>query len=65
VFQEPINGKSAKCIVSNIRIYVKHKFQAFTNNDVTLAAEKKPLLLEKHIEYIANHGNDKNDFVSK
>lgn len=25
----------------------------------------KELLLEKHVEYIANHGNDKNDFVSQ
>ena len=22
------------------------------------------LLFDKHVEYVANHGNDKNDFVS-
>lgn len=26
--------------------------------------DPKDLLLEKHVNYVANHGNDKNDFVS-
>lgn len=31
-------------------------------NDVEMRSEPKDLLYEKHIEYIANHGNDQNDF---
>lgn len=33
-------------------------------NDVELSPGPKTLLFDKHIEYIANHGNDQNDFVS-
>lgn len=31
-------------------------------NDVDISTELKELLTEKHIEYIANHGNDQNDY---
>lgn len=42
---------------------VSPKFQAFIVNDVDIsAAEPKELLFDKHVEYIANHGNDQNDF---
>lgn len=34
-------------------------------NDVELSPGPKTLLFDKHIEYIANHGNDQNDFVSR
>uniref|UniRef100_U5EX36 Geranylgeranyl transferase type-2 subunit beta n=1 Tax=Corethrella appendiculata TaxID=1370023 RepID=U5EX36_9DIPT len=35
---------------------------AFVKNDVEIKNEIKELLFDKHVEYIANHGNDKNDF---
>lgn len=38
--------------------------QAFIVNDVDISPGPKSLLFEKHIEYIANHGNDKDDYVS-
>lgn len=38
-------------------------FQAFVVNDVELSPGPKTLLFDKHIEYIANHGNDQNDYV--
>lgn len=38
--------------------------QAFIVNDVELSPGPKSLLFDKHIEYIANHGKDQNDFVS-
>lgn len=38
--------------------------QAFVVNDVEISPDPKTLLFEKHIEYIANHGNDKDDYVS-
>lgn len=34
-------------------------------NDVEISPEPKTLLFDKHVEYIANHGNDKDDYVSK
>lgn len=27
-------------------------------------AKTSELLFDKHVQYVANHGNDKNDFVS-
>lgn len=35
---------------------------AFIINDVEINSDPKELLLEKHIEYIANHGTDQNDY---
>lgn len=32
-------------------------------NDVDISPNPKELLFEKHVDYIANHGKDKNDFV--
>lgn len=29
-----------------------------------VSAEARTLLFDKHVEYIANHGSDKNDYVS-
>lgn len=37
--------------------------QAFIVNDVDISPGPKSLLFDKHIEYIANHGNDKDDYV--
>lgn len=39
--------------------------QAFPTNDVSISDEPKELLFDKHVEYIANHGNDKNDYVKQ
>lgn len=39
-------------------------FQAFIVNDVELSPGPKTLLFDKHVDYIANHGNDQNDYVS-
>lgn len=36
--------------------------QTFVVNDVDISPTERSLLYDKHIEYIANHGNDKNDF---
>lgn len=33
-------------------------------NDVEVSPGPKALLFDKHVEYIANHGNDQNDYVS-
>lgn len=33
-------------------------------NDVELSPETKELLFDKHIEYVAHHGSDQNDYVS-
>uniref|UniRef100_A0A8D8MXD9 Geranylgeranyl transferase type-2 subunit beta n=2 Tax=Culex pipiens TaxID=7175 RepID=A0A8D8MXD9_CULPI len=36
---------------------------AFVTNDVSIGdSEPRELLFDKHVEYIANHGNDKNDY---
>lgn len=40
-------------------------FQAFIVNDVELSPGPKTLYFDQHIEYIANHGNDQNDYVSQ
>lgn len=39
-------------------------WQAFVINDVENTAEPEPLLFEKHVDYIAKHGNDKDDYVN-
>uniref|UniRef100_A0A2M4BTM4 Geranylgeranyl transferase type-2 subunit beta n=1 Tax=Anopheles marajoara TaxID=58244 RepID=A0A2M4BTM4_9DIPT len=35
---------------------------AFTSNDVTIGDDSRELFFNKHVDYIANHGNDKNDY---
>lgn len=40
-----------------------HKNQAFIVNDVELSPGPKTLFFDQHVEYIANHGNDQNDYV--
>lgn len=32
-------------------------------NDVDISPNPKSLFFDKHVEYIAHHGNDKNDYV--
>lgn len=32
-------------------------------NDVDVSPNPKLLFFDKHVEYIAHHGNDKNDYV--
>lgn len=32
-------------------------------NDVDISPNPKELLFDKHVDYIAHHGKDKNDFV--
>lgn len=44
-------------------INIISNLQALLVNDVKLPDEERFLLFDKHIEYIANHGNDKNDYV--
>ncbi|XP_058128462.1 geranylgeranyl transferase type-2 subunit beta [Anopheles ziemanni] len=35
---------------------------AFASNDVTISDDSRELHFDKHVDYIANHGNDKNDY---
>lgn len=48
---------------SNIKFF---EFTAMFNPQEVCQDEEKPseLLFDKHVEYVVNHGNDKNDFVS-